>query len=291
MNNYFFESNFARYSKFKWDFIRKIRSIDKWNALAKNFEKKIDLINNNSFHNSEKIPKKIHQIWLGSKLPKKYSKWCDSWKRHNPEWEYKLWTDKDINLLQLKNRKLFDYTQNKGLKSDLARYEILYQFGGIYIDTDFECLKKIPDFLLYFDFVSCLGFNYEPEILNGFLMTSQSNIILKKIISSIKVDQKNPNEYYVMENTGPKYLTKIYFENSGIFSNYMNLILPSNYCYPYPSFLIKSSLKFYDEVMEESFATHHWEMSWMRKNFLIRVIKKLNNLFRIFRNSSLFKKP
>ena len=79
-------------------------------------------------------------------------------------------------------------------------------------------------------------------------LDNEQNIILEKIISSIKVDQKNPNEYYVMQNTGPKYLTKVYFENSDIFLNYMNLILPSNYCYPYPSFLIKSSLKFYDEI-------------------------------------------
>ena len=38
------------------------------------------------------------------------------------------------------------------MKSDIARYEIIYRYGGVYIDTDFECLRPL-DFLHYiYDF-------------------------------------------------------------------------------------------------------------------------------------------
>ena len=36
------------------------------------------------------LPKKIHQIWFGGKLPLKYNKLTDTWKRFHPDWEYKL---------------------------------------------------------------------------------------------------------------------------------------------------------------------------------------------------------
>src|ERR1700730_3033568 len=42
-----------------------------------------------------KIPKIIHQIWLGSPFPEKYNKYQASWQKLHPKWIYKLWTDKD----------------------------------------------------------------------------------------------------------------------------------------------------------------------------------------------------
>src|ERR1700733_22270 len=40
-----------------------------------------------------RIPKTIHQIWLGGPLPEKYLNLQRSWQRQNPDWEYRLWTD------------------------------------------------------------------------------------------------------------------------------------------------------------------------------------------------------
>jgi mannosyltransferase OCH1-like enzyme len=33
-------------------------------------------------------------------------------------------------------------------KTDILRFEILYQFGGLHKDTDFECLKPIDDLII-----------------------------------------------------------------------------------------------------------------------------------------------
>ncbi len=85
-----------------------------------------------------KIPKIIHQIWFGSKMPP--DNWMHSW-RHDylkkyPEWSYKLWTEKDLNSINMINQDIFNKTNRFDGKSDIIRYEILYQFGGIYIDSD-----------------------------------------------------------------------------------------------------------------------------------------------------------
>lgn len=95
-----------------------------------------------------KIPKIIHQIWLGSPLPKQYKKYQKSWRHHHPDWEYKLWTDADVEAFQLHNKKLFDEAKNYGEKSDIFRYEILHRYGGVYIDTDIECLKPFDIFII-----------------------------------------------------------------------------------------------------------------------------------------------
>tara|TARA_Y100001933_G_C18935103_1_gene537030 strand:- start:786 stop:1331 length:546 start_codon:yes stop_codon:yes gene_type:complete len=179
----------------------------------------------------------------------------------------------------MKNRHLYESINNIGFRSDIARYEILYNYGGLYIDTDFECINKIPDNLRYFDFVSCIGFNYNPEILNGFLMSSRKSKIINAIINDLKEPKDNQDPMKIINSSGPIKLTKIYFLHK--FSN--SMILPSNYCYPYPSFLINSSLSTESQIESESFAVHHWEMSWMKVNFIKRLINKINlfNKFKI----------
>ena len=84
------------------------------------------------------IPKVINQIWLGPKI--RPNIWMDTWKldycNKYPEWSYKLWTEKEINSLDLINKKQYDYESYYNAKSDIARYEILSKYGGIFMDAD-----------------------------------------------------------------------------------------------------------------------------------------------------------
>ena len=98
------------------------------------------------------IPKIIHQIWVGSKvIPEKYLKYCDSWIKCNPGWEYKLWQDNDIKKLFKKTlpetKHWYDADINVVMKCDIIRYELLRLFGGFYADLDTECLKPLDCFL------------------------------------------------------------------------------------------------------------------------------------------------
>ena len=93
------------------------------------------------------IPKIIHQIWLGDES-KKPTELMETWKI--PGWEYKLWTEKEIEEFGLKNKKVYDFYYNEGIYfgcSDVARIEILERFGGVYIDADVVKLEDISDLL------------------------------------------------------------------------------------------------------------------------------------------------
>ncbi len=95
---------------------------------------------------SQIIPKIIHQIWLGDgDIPIKYLSFIDSWKSHHPDWEYHLWT---VNhLIPLKNQRSYDQTTDVVQKTNIVRYEVLYQYGGIYVELDTACFKNIEPLL------------------------------------------------------------------------------------------------------------------------------------------------
>lgn len=89
------------------------------------------------------IPKIIHQIWLGSPLPRKLRRWADAWRRRHPQWAWKLWLDRDVDAFDFPTRDLFDSADCWGQKSDLLRAEILNVFGGVYVDLDYQCYKPL----------------------------------------------------------------------------------------------------------------------------------------------------
>ena len=92
------------------------------------------------------IPKVFHRIRLSDdKLPAEAEQYAASWRRYHPAWEFREWTM--ANLPSLRNRELFDCCANTGHRADILRYELLEQFGGVYVDLDFECLRPIDPLL------------------------------------------------------------------------------------------------------------------------------------------------
>ena len=99
-----------------------------------------------------KIPKIIHQIWIGKSVPEEFNHYQFSWRAHHPDWEYRLWTQADITNLHMHNESLARESRSPAEISDLMRYEILYQYGGVYVDFDFQCLKSLEPLHYLYDF-------------------------------------------------------------------------------------------------------------------------------------------
>lgn len=89
------------------------------------------------------IPKKIHYCWFGKKeIPEKNRNWMKSWKKYCSDYEIIRWDESNYDVS--KNRYMYEAYQNKkwGFVSDYARIDIIYNYGGIYLDTDVELLKS-----------------------------------------------------------------------------------------------------------------------------------------------------
>lgn len=188
------------------------------------------------------IPKIIHQIWLGpNKLP---SIWIDSWRKdyikQYPDWEYKLWREEDINQITMINREFYDKEKHYNGKSDIARYEILNQFGGLFIDADSLWIPKHSlDIVL--DQCKEKNVNFfcakEPNgwfVANGVIGSEQNNVILSDCIdfinnnySKLKKTLGN-HQKQIWRITGTHPFTQIIYS----YNDDQRLLLPNYYFYP-----------------------------------------------------------
>lgn len=94
------------------------------------------------------IPKILHFIWLGnSKVPWFGSRFIKTWTNFHPGWALELWDDDRAasfwNTTHCRTKGCFEIADNLGKKSDILRYEILYHYGGVYVDIDYECLGSL----------------------------------------------------------------------------------------------------------------------------------------------------
>ncbi len=105
----------------------------------------------------EKIPKKIHYIWIGGKpLPDEFQKNIDTWKRFNPDYEIIRWDESNYDFSKCDYVREAYKTRSWGFVPNYARLDIVYNEGGIYLDTDVEVVKNF-DVLLNDRAFFCMG--------------------------------------------------------------------------------------------------------------------------------------
>jgi mannosyltransferase OCH1-like enzyme len=126
------------------------------------------------------IPKKIHYCWFGGKeLPKLAKKCLESWKRYCPDYEIIRWDEStfDIN----SNQYVKEAYENKkyAFVTDYVRLYALYNFGGIYMDTDVEVLKPLDEFL---ENKAFSGFESDSSVLTGIMASEKETDIIKKLL-------------------------------------------------------------------------------------------------------------
>ena len=282
-SKFLLNTEFSRNCRFLIDFHTNIQKIERWLLVSKLYDNWI-----NNKHDKKiflkKIPKIIHHIWLGPPIPKKYKYFIKTWKNKNPEWNFIFWDENKLDNLEMINKDLYLRLKNYGAKSDIARLEILYQMGGFYLDTDFECLKKIDESLLINDFIAGTIFNFFPELANGFMAAKPYSEFIHKCLEDLK--QIKGNEFIaneIIENTGPFFITKAFFnylENNNNYEEKM-LVLPSNYFYPLPNYIRNIKLEeVYSYPTSKSIALHHWEASWNKLTIYERLKLKLKRFFK-----------
>ncbi len=105
---------------------------------------------------NKEIPKIIHYCWFGGNpLPQMAQRCIDSWKKYLPDYEIKQWdeTNFDVNIIPY-TRQAYE-AKKYAFVSDYARFLILYQYGGLYFDTDVEVIKPLDDIVAKGPFMGC----------------------------------------------------------------------------------------------------------------------------------------
>lgn len=222
-----------------------------------------------------KIPKIIHQIWLGSPLPEEFRVLQQTWIEHHLDrgWTYKLWTDEDVAQLQLYNQEFYDATDNYGVKSDILRWELLYHFGGVYIDVDYECLKSLDELHHTYDLYTALQPLDTLFIQLGAALVGSrpGHPILEHCIKTIRDDWHHKG---APKKTGPVHFTKSFYAMAGKEKN-KDIAFPAFYFYPLGC---RQSIDNRIEwITKGAFAVHWWAKSWMPKTYRPAISQNINN--------------
>lgn len=95
------------------------------------------------------IPKIVHYVWLGNGKKSPIVNQCmESWKVFLSDYEIREWSDKDLLQIPMCHYALQAYELKKwAFVSDYIRLLALYEYGGLYFDTDFEVFGNLDSFL------------------------------------------------------------------------------------------------------------------------------------------------
>ena len=218
------------------------------------------------------IPKIIHYCWFGNNpLPSITLKCIESWKKCCPGYEIKLWNEDnfDINCCEYAQQA---YKEKKwAFVSDVARFKVLNEHGGIYLDTDVELLKQIDPFLGHEGFIGFETCSLELKdsenkpcwLLNpGLVMgCEQGNHVIKDLL-----DEYNSRSFY--NNDGSLnlkticYYTSKYFYARGMKSENIHQDIAGIHLYPKEFFNPMDKKTGNIAVSESTYSIHHYAASW-----------------------------
>lgn len=229
-----------------------------------------------------RIPRIVHQIWLGSPVPKCYFAWMKSWVELLG-WEYKLWGDEEVSSFLLYNQELYNRSTSYGEKTDIIRLELLLHYGGLYVDVDFECLNgaifeelgKSFDFYVGFEPIEHGTINGIPKICNALIAASPYHPLIKNLIVNMKDNWILHETETGIQKAGPDYFSRIIldYEKGILFGPekevdnlpYRNMYLPCTFFYPFSDPDIKKRPSYETLLLgtsPETAAIHYWSGSW-----------------------------
>lgn len=250
--------NFEDSMQFSYNYKNKKTHSDDWAIISNRYEQ----VKHTPVQTS-KIPKIIHQIWIGNSMPRMEQELTLQLKKSlDSSWTYKLWTEENINELNyFKHKPLFEATPNYGQKSDILRYAILSECGGIYLDTDFLMLKPFDEFL-DLDFFCGISFDSKMEVFNGLMGSSANNAIINDLLN-FDTPLRYTDAMSLMDSTGPFFLTRKFLKNLNECQT--AVALPNSFFYPYPNFDYSKPLgpNYKNYLKSETVCCHMWSSSWM----------------------------
>lgn len=214
----------------------------------------------------QKIPKKIHQIWVGpKKIPKEFKKMMRNWQKMHPSWEYKLWTEKDIEDFPWHNKELFLKAKNPAMKADIWRCEILYEFGGLYLDIDFQPVKPFDWFHERLAFYA--GYGRTKDIVsNALIASSPKHPLLLNVINAVHAAREQilsaESFHEILATTGPRAfgshlpIPEVFVQN--LHNQGPAVLFPQVFFYLWPP-----KLEFFAKPLKKDVhALHHSACTW-----------------------------
>jgi hypothetical protein len=211
--------------------------------------------------NSIKIPKTIHYCWFGGKeKPEIVNRCMESWKRILPDYEIIEWNEDNFNINSNVYVKEAYNVKKYAFVSDYVRVYALYNYGGIYLDTDVEVYRSFDNLLHHPSF---WGFEQENYIATSTIGAQKGNPLIKEFLDSYNEKSFIRNDGTYNQLTNVAIITKL-LEKRGLISNGqyqemqgIGVFYPQTYFSPY-DYINCQTL-----ITENTYTIHHFYKSWM----------------------------
>ena len=209
-----------------------------------------------------KIPKTIHYCWFGKgEKPKIVKKCIESWKSNLNNYEIIEWNEENFDI----NSNVFirqAYDNGKyAFVSDYVRVYALYNYGGIYLDTDVEVIKEFTDDILKND--SFWGFEEKNFIATSTIGSKKGNSFIKKFLDTYEVKKfiKDDGRIDTLTNVAvvSELVKEIGIKLDGTFQSVDGIatFYPQEYFSPY------DYINCYNKQTDNTFVIHHYYKSWL----------------------------
>lgn len=248
------------------------------------------------------IPKKVHYIWLGGKPKDKLTEICLlTWKDKMPEYEFIEWNEENLDLDKIAKESIYFAECRKrklyAFMADYLRIKILYENGGIYIDTDVQAiqsLNKLLDKDILLGYEECTIDKVNKQIGTGLIASEKGHWFIKKIYDFYN-DEIMQTDMFII----PVIMTNIYNKLDSIDKAKID-ILPKEYFSPYDSGGGKRFSA--DLVTNNTYAIHWFSYTWGSyknrkwvqvkhiKNPIKKSIKMLKNRIDFYKETKQVKK-
>jgi mannosyltransferase OCH1-like enzyme len=244
----------------------------------------------------KKYPKNIFQVWYQGcdKIEREDFKInMRNWKEMNPDWEYNCVDDKFMEKACLQFSKecynIYKQTKIMHVKIDLARYVILYIYGGMYVDMDAYILrplnysKKVMEIIRKYEEetkpiigLSKIRLNAFESLILSQRLTSYNNAIMFRsarnptlrrfieyVLKQIKSNLESKlDEYFVIQNScGPRIFNKFFGNRKEIYDTNIEIFNP---CVFEPCDIGQNC-----DIGNQTIAIHLFERSWLPKHTMI----------------------
>lgn len=208
------------------------------------------------------IPKKIHYCWFGGNpLTDDVKRYIDTWRKYCPDYEIIEWDESNFDVNENDYCREAYESKKWAFVTDYVRLKVLYEYGGIYMDTDVEVCKNL-DGLLNFNAVS--GFESKTSIPTGTLAASQGNEWIGMLLRDYD------NRHFIRADgsldltTNVEVITRLTKEKYGIALNGKRTVFGNNYLLlPFDYLCAKSYVTGEVERTENTLTIHHFSGSWL----------------------------
>jgi hypothetical protein len=179
------------------------------------------------------IPDLITQTWRDRSLPEAARPFAESWRRHNPQMQYRLFDDEACEALMAdafpEHLDLYRRLPFPVMRADVFRYAVIYRDGGVYADIDMECLRPIAPLLQGRAAVVAteahitatrqreLGYALPLQIANCIFAARPGTVFFRAAVNhamALCAGRATIGREDVEDLTGPRMLTRLFYERA-----------------------------------------------------------------------------